>query len=216
MPTLLLPLWMKESIQASRSAESSRSWLDCFVFFVELGGLNGGSVPAPGCNNFSFVLAKSLVSREGTPAVTLQWCCTSVAMLVGSASVLGRMRRRSHVMLRARRCSVEILVGRMIQRITRETTRGLMGLDLRADRKVDIGLGVVLWSARRWRVHSGIVFTRSTRGELKIVVLRHDFCRGTRRETFTLNPSIMGDTGVGTSLDDVRPLLSAEVHQEGK
>lgn len=42
------------------------------------------------------------------------------------------------------------------------------------------------------------------------------FCRGMRGGTFTLNPSIMGDAGVGTSLDDVRLLLSAEVHQEGK
>jgi hypothetical protein len=71
-------------------------------------------------------------------------------------------------------------------------------------------LGAVLWSARRWTVHSGIVFTRSTWGELKSLPRRNDFCRGTRGITCTLNPSIMRDTG-GGRLDDVRLLLSAEV-----
>jgi hypothetical protein len=71
---------------------------------------------------------------------------------------------------------------------------------------------VVAWSARRWRVHSGIVFTRSVRGELESLELWSGFCKGMRGRTFTLNPSIMGDAGVGTSLDDVRLLLSAEVH----
>lgn len=63
----------------------------------------------------------------------------------------------SQAMFRARRCSVEILVGRIIHRITRETTRGLMLLVLRVDRNVDSGLGVVLCKARRWSVQSGIV-----------------------------------------------------------
>jgi len=63
----------------------------------------------------------------------------------------------SQAMFRARRCSVDILVGKIIQRITRETTRGLAVLDLRVERNVDKGLGVVLWRARRWSVQSGIV-----------------------------------------------------------
>ena len=52
---------------------------------------------------------------------------------------------------------MEIRVGRMIQRITRETTRGLTELDARDARNVERGLGVVLWRASRWRVQSGIV-----------------------------------------------------------
>lgn len=58
-------------------------------------------------------------------------------------------------MLRARRCSVESLVGRIIQRITRDTTKGVMFEDLRVERKV--AMLVVGWRERRWRVQSGIV-----------------------------------------------------------
>jgi hypothetical protein len=80
-------------------------------------------------------------------------------MSLGSLSVLGRIRRMSHLMFLARRCSVEILVGKMIHRITRDTTSGLTELDARADRNVDTGLGVVLWRASKWRVQSGIVIS---------------------------------------------------------
>jgi hypothetical protein len=45
----------------------------------------------------------------------------------------------------------------MIQRITRDTTRGLTFDDARVDRKVDNGFGVVGYRARRWRVQSGIL-----------------------------------------------------------
>jgi hypothetical protein len=62
-----------------------------------------------------------------------------------------------HRMLRASKCSVEIYVGRMIQRITRDTTSGLRFDDARVDRKVDKGFGVVVWSARRWIEQSGIL-----------------------------------------------------------
>lgn len=48
-------------------------------------------------------------------------------------------------------------MGRMIQRITRETTSGLTFDDARVDRKVERGLGVVLCRARRWRVQSGML-----------------------------------------------------------
>jgi hypothetical protein len=55
-------------------------------------------------------------------------------------------------MFRARRWSVEIWVGRMIQRITRATTRGFVVLDWRVERNVGSGLGVVGSRARRWMV----------------------------------------------------------------
>ena len=51
---------------------------------------------------------------------------------------------------------MEILVGRMIQRITRDTTSGVTALEARVVRKVASGLGVVVCRARRWRVQSGI------------------------------------------------------------
>ena len=85
-----------------------------------------------------------MIRREGTPAVMLQWCSMSLSRLVGRAEELGRMSRMSHAMFRASRCSVDILVGSMIHRITRETTRGLTELELSVDRKVERGLGVVL------------------------------------------------------------------------
>jgi hypothetical protein len=54
------------------------------------------------------------------------------------------MSRRFQWMFLARRCSVESLEGRMIQRMTRETMRGDRFVDLSVDRKVRTGLGVVL------------------------------------------------------------------------
>lgn len=60
-------------------------------------------------------------------------------------------------MFRARRCSVESFDGRIIQRITREMTSGEMLADFKVDRKVKMGLGVVLWRATRWSVQSGIL-----------------------------------------------------------
>ena len=57
----------------------------------------------------------------------------------------------------ASRASVERVAGRIIQRMTRETTRGLTLEDLRAERKAARGLGVVVWRERRWRVQSGMM-----------------------------------------------------------
>jgi hypothetical protein len=45
----------------------------------------------------------------------------------------------------------------MIQRITRDTTRGVMVEDLRVVRKVERGEGVVGCRARRWMVQRGIL-----------------------------------------------------------
>lgn len=60
-------------------------------------------------------------------------------------------------MFRASRCEVEIVLGRITQRTTRDTTNGEMFEDLRVERKVKRGLGVVECRARRWRVQSGMV-----------------------------------------------------------
>jgi hypothetical protein len=67
------------------------------------------------------------------------------------------MSRRSHWMFRARRCSVESFEGRIIQRMTRDTTSGDAFADFIVDKKVKMGLGVVLWRARRWSVQRGIL-----------------------------------------------------------
>ena len=45
----------------------------------------------------------------------------------------------------------------MIQRITREMTSVDMFVDFNVERKVNMGLGVVLWRARRWSVQRGIL-----------------------------------------------------------
>ena len=52
-------------------------------------------------------------------------------------------------MFRASRCSVDSFEGRIIQRMTRETTSGDVFVDFNVERNVKIGLGVVLWRARR-------------------------------------------------------------------
>ena len=67
------------------------------------------------------------------------------------------MSKMSQAVLRARRCSVERLVGRMIHRITRETTSGEMLAVRRVERNVERGFGVVWWRARRWMVRRGMV-----------------------------------------------------------
>jgi hypothetical protein len=67
------------------------------------------------------------------------------------------MRKRSHETLRARRCSVDMAVGRIIHLITRDRTSGEMFADLRVERNVERGFGVEVWRARRWIVHSGIL-----------------------------------------------------------
>lgn len=58
---------------------------------------------------------------------------------------------------RASRCSVEILEGRIIHLITRDTTSGDALLDFSVERKVSNGFGVVECRASRWRVQSGIL-----------------------------------------------------------
>ena len=60
-------------------------------------------------------------------------------------------------MFRANRCSVESCVGRMIHRITLDTTSGDRVVDLRVERKVRTGLGVVWCRAMRCSVHSGMM-----------------------------------------------------------
>lgn len=59
-------------------------------------------------------------------------------------------------MFRARRCSVESLVGRMIQRTTRDTTRGETSVALSVERNVKTEFGVV-WSASKCSVQRGIL-----------------------------------------------------------
>lgn len=110
-----------------------------------------------GCNRVLFLAAKLVTRREGTPAVMLQWAATRAVISLGKAVVEGRISRMSQAVLRARRCSVESFVGRIIQRITREITRGFSVLDCRVERNVERGFGVVVCRARRWRVQSGIV-----------------------------------------------------------
>lgn len=101
----------------------------------------------------SFLLLKSVMSREGTPAVTLHWCATRAWSVDGSASAEGRMRRMSQWIFRAISAGTEIEVGRMIHRITFEMTRGLRGVEERMARK--FGMGVA--RERRYRVQRGIV-----------------------------------------------------------
>ncbi len=121
------------------------------------GGEMGGREVGSGWRSFSFVCEKLVTRREGTPAVILQWWEIRFWIWAGRGSVEGRMRSISHAMLRARRCSVEMCVGRMIQRITREITRGLRAVEESVERKVGRGEGVVGWRARRWSVQSGIL-----------------------------------------------------------
>lgn len=75
----------------------------------------------------------------------------------GSADVLGRIMNRSQGMLRASKFSVDIRLGRIIQRTTREITSGAALDDLSVERNVESGFGVVLCSERRWSVHSGML-----------------------------------------------------------
>lgn len=63
------------------------------------------------------------------------------------------MRRMSQWMFCERSLEVDVLVGRMIQRITFEITRGLAGDEERVWR--NLGIGVL--SERRWRVQIGIL-----------------------------------------------------------
>jgi hypothetical protein len=59
-------------------------------------------------------------------------------------------------MFRVSRCSVESLDGRIIHRITRDTTSGDTFADLSVERKVKRGFGVVECNESRRRVQSGI------------------------------------------------------------
>jgi hypothetical protein len=66
-------------------------------------------------------------------------------------------RNRSQWMFCARRFSMEMRVGRMIQRMTREMMMGLRLDDFRVERNVERGFGVVGCRARRWSVQRGMV-----------------------------------------------------------
>jgi hypothetical protein len=52
---------------------------------------------------------------------------------------------------------VDICVGRIIQRRTRDMTRGSTLEVRRVERNVSKGLGVVMWRERRVTVHKGIL-----------------------------------------------------------
>jgi len=67
------------------------------------------------------------------------------------------MRRRSQWMFCARSSDVDICVGRIIQRRTRDMTRGSTLEVRRVERNVSKGLGVVMWRERRVTVHKGIL-----------------------------------------------------------
>lgn len=149
------PLSTAPSIQALRSADNSRFWADEVVDFVASSPRRGGTEPGSGCIRAWFLAAKFWVSRDGMPAVMDQWCAICWMRGGGRALVEGRMRRMSQWMLRARRCSVEIFVGRIIQRTTWDITKGVKFEDLRVERKV--GRAMVGWRDMRWRVQSGIV-----------------------------------------------------------
>lgn len=91
------------------------------------------------------------------PATTVNWCWTSFWTELGRGSVEGRTRRRSQWMFCAKSSDVDICVGRIIQRRTRDMTRG-SALDVRrVERKLRRGLGVVVWRERRVTVHKGIL-----------------------------------------------------------
>lgn len=68
---------------------------------------------------------------------------------------VGKMTRMSQWMFLARRGTVESVVGRMIQRITRDMTRGLRSVDERDKR--NLGIEVEGLRERRWIVQIGIL-----------------------------------------------------------
>jgi hypothetical protein len=76
---------------------------------------------------------------------------------VGRGVVVGRMRRMSQWMFLARSSGVERVVGRIIQRITREMTRGLIVSlwECKAFRKS--GRVVEGVRERRWIAQTGIL-----------------------------------------------------------
>jgi hypothetical protein len=86
----------------------------------------------------------------------------------GRGEVLGTTRKRSQWMLRPRRVSVDWWLGRIIHRMTRDTTRGEISEDLRVVRKAE--RGVVGFRARRWIVQSGILTTMA-------LVIAHEIFR---------------------------------------
>lgn len=83
-----------------------------------------------------------------------QWCEMRLVREGGKVVLDGRMRRMSQWMFCARREEVERVVGRTIQRMTREMTIGVMGAEERVSRKV----WIVVEGVReiRWRVRRGI------------------------------------------------------------
>lgn len=154
------PLATNFSIHVFSSEDSSRHWLLDVVFLTGC-VFGGGTEDGCGWSRTSFLEAKSCTRREGTPAVTLQWCPIRRCMLEGRASVVGRTRSMSQDMLRARRCSVDNLLGRITQRITRDTTNGDNCADFSVERKDEIRVGVVWQRAMRWRVQRGMLDTDS-------------------------------------------------------
>lgn len=75
---------------------------------------------------------------------------------------VGRMRRMSQWMFLARRGTVESVVGRTIQRITRDMTRGLRSVDERAER--NFGMEVDGMRERRLIVQIGILIDEEYEG----------------------------------------------------
>jgi hypothetical protein len=73
----------------------------------------------------------------------------------GSGEVEARLRRMSQWMFCARRASVDVWEGRIIQRTTRAVVKGLMPLACTASR--NCGMLVEGARERRWSVQTGIV-----------------------------------------------------------
>ena len=97
--------------------------------------VKGGTSFGFGLRRDLFFSAKFWTRREGTPASRRNWCVVRDRRVGGRAAVVGRMRRMSQWVFWARRVVVEILVGRMIQRITLAVMRGWMRVEERAWRK---------------------------------------------------------------------------------
>lgn len=88
------------------------------------------------------------------PAARVQWRAMRAWRMGGIGDVEGRMRRRSQWMFEARRGLVEIVWGRIIQRITRDMVIGLRSEVERVLRNA----GIVVEGVREMRlmVQSGI------------------------------------------------------------
>jgi len=148
-----------EVIQERRGPERVRSWEVGVRSGVVRKPVRGGMSDGAGWSSLSFFWGKSFRRREGTPAWRVKVCWICGWRIGGRGSVEGVMRRMSQCMFWARSSDVEMLVGRIIQRITRAMVRGL--------REVFVWMVVRNWERgvlgvreRRWIVQIGIMDTR--------------------------------------------------------